>query len=331
MPNKLDLGKAPDNIFELSNEEILNEFILVLESAGASRDTVKAYRSAILDFLKYIGNRDLRNISLRDVIAWRNTRIKEGFDRSRSKESNSWKTTIHYYTMFLNRFFEWLGLNIKIPRVSKPARRIDILSEDEINKLMNSVRDPVDNIILRLLLDTGIRARELLSIRVEDIDFKEKLIRIVNSKYGRERYVVVKNETLDLIISWIKINNLKQSDRLINLSYSGLYKRLKKLAERAGLPCWKVRPHVFRHTFATSVLKKGFSLSSLQKILGHSDIKTTQVYLHLTINDVKKEYERILENNLNKCLNCGRELVLNAIYCPYCGVKLERSELISTT
>lgn len=331
MPSRLDIGKATGNILDLNNYDILNEFILVLESTGASRDTVKAYRSAIVDFLEFIGNKHLREVTLKDVIAWRNSRLRDGFRKSRSSESNSWKTTLHYYCIFLNRFFEWIGLNLRIPRLPKPSRRINVLSNDEIAKLMSSVRDPLDTLLLKLMLDTGLRAREVLNIKVDDVDFNDKLIRVVNSKYGKERYVVVTSDTLDTIRMWVKMNNLKPNDRLINLTYTGLYKRLKTLARRAGIPDWKIKPHVFRHTFATNVLRKGLSLPSLQRMLGHSDIKTTQIYLHLTISDVKKEYERIVENSINKCIKCGREIPLNANYCPYCGSKITGEELVFTT
>ncbi|MET1159754.1 MAG: site-specific tyrosine recombinase/integron integrase [Thermoprotei archaeon] len=328
MPTRIDLGKAPEGILELSNREILEEFLVTLESAGASRDTIKAYKSAIMDFLDFIGDKPLREVSLRDVIAWRSTRLRNGFKKEKNKDENSRKATLHYYSMFINRFFEWLGLKIRIPKVRKPPRRIHVLSPDEIDRLLNAARDPLDTLIVKLLIYTGLRSKELLGIKVMDIDFTNKTIRIVESKYGRERYVVVTSDVLELIKAWIKLNNLKPSDKLIPLTYTGLYKRIKSLGKRAGIPLWKIRPHVLRHTFATNALRKGLSLPSLQRILGHSDIKTTQVYLHLSIEDVKREYERVMENSI--CPNCKREVPIGANYCPFCGYNLEKRELLTT-
>ncbi len=328
LPNKLDLGKASKEILELSNYEILEEFIFLLESLGASPETIKAYRSAVKDFIDFIGDKHLKEVSLKDILVWRNTRLKKGFKRQRSMDKDSRLTTLHYYTLFLKRFFNWLGIDLRIPRVKKPPRKIDVLSEEDVVKLYNASRDPLDKIILKLLLDTGLRSRELLGLRVMDIDFNKKTIRVRETKYGRERYVIITADTAELLKAWIRLKGLRENDKIIPLTYNGLYKRLKTLARRAGLSLSKVRPHVLRHTFATNALKKGMNIYSLQRLLGHRDIKTTQLYLHLTVDDIRREYEKIMEKNTTYCINCGREIPVNSIYCPYCGYKLKRESSI---
>lgn len=328
MPSRLDLGEAPEGILELSNEEILEEFIAALEAAGASPDTVKAYKAAIGDFLEFLGDKPLSEVRLKDIIQWRNHRLRNGFPKARTKDKKGWQTTLHYYTLFIRRFFEWLGINIKVPKVKKPLRRIDALTPSEINALYQAARDPLDKLILKLLLDTGLRSRELLGLRVMDIDFDEQVILVYEAKYGRERKVLVTSETLEMIRSWIILNNLEPRDKIIPLTYSGLYKRIKRLARRAGVPLHKVRPHVLRHTFATTALRRGMSIIALQKLLGHTDIKTTQIYTHLTIEDIKKEYLRTMSNpepSLRLCQRCGRQIPLEANFCPYCGAPLRAS------
>jgi integrase/recombinase XerD len=336
LPKRIDLGKAPQEILSLSNEEIMEEFLLTLESAGASEDTVKAYRAAIKDFLEFINEKPLRNISLRDIIAWRNNRLRNGFKKMRSRDKKGWQTTLHYYTLFLNRFFEWLGINIKIPRMRKPPRKITVLNDDEVAKLLKSISDPLDKLILSILLDTGLRSRELLSIRVSDIDLESRTITVTETKYGRERKVIITSKTADLIKAWIELNDLEKDDKLIPLTYSGLYKRIKRIGRRAGIPLRRIRPHILRHTFATQALRKGLPLPYLQIILGHQDIKTTQVYLHLTIDDIRKKYEEVMDNKIRstgvvKCPNCGRIIPSNANYCPYCGYKIRKEILLATT
>ncbi|MEB3759152.1 MAG: tyrosine-type recombinase/integrase, partial [Desulfurococcales archaeon] len=108
--------------------------------------------------------------------------------------------------------------------------------------------------------------------------------------YGKERVVFLGDDALRVLKEYVELKRLGPEDRVVNISYQALYKRLKRLARDAGLPVEKVRPHILRHTFATEALRRGMSLPALQRILGHSDIKITQVYLHLVKEDVKKEY-----------------------------------------
>ena len=322
---RLDLGEAPEDILELSNEEILREFESTLYAAGASRETVKAYMSAIRDFVSFIGNKPLREVTVRDVINWRNERLSKGFPGAKTNDNQKWQVTLHYYSILLRRFFKWLGLRVKMPGVKKYPPRVDALSEEEVVALLNAAKKPVDKLILSLMISTGLRSRELLELRVNDIDFNKRVIRVRTAKYGKERLVTAPPDVFDLLSAWVKVNGLDSKDKLFKLSYSGLYKKLKKLAEKAGVDPLKVRPHVLRPTFATMAIRRGMSLASLQRLLGHSDIRTTQVYLHMTIDDVKREYEEKIGSsvvNTKLCSSCRRPVPLDALFCPYCGVEL---------
>ncbi|RLG80343.1 MAG: integrase [Thermoprotei archaeon] len=338
MPRGFDIGKAPKEILDLDNYNILEEFLIALASAGASDETIRAYYSAIKDFLDFLGTKRIKDVRISDVNRWRLERLRKGFNRSRSRDRRSWMTTLHYYTLFIRRFLEWLGIELSIPVTRKPASKVEALSDTEIDRLLRSCNDPLDTIIIRLLLDTGLRSRELLGIRVSDIDFEGREIIVHEAKYGRERRVLVTRETLDAIRAWIKLKGLRDDDYLIPLTYSGLYKRIKRIARRAGIDYRKIRPHVLRHTFATRALRRGMNLFALQRLLGHSDVKTTQIYTHLTIDDLKREYEKALEGNsviegastsvadeslsIRFCPSCGKQVIPGARFCPYCGFNL---------
>jgi integrase/recombinase XerD len=304
---RLDLGEAPEGIIELTNEEIFKEFIETLQAAGASRDTIKAYSAAIRDFLSYIDGKPLRQVTLRDIIAWRNERLSSGFPGAKTMDKSKWQVTLHYYTLLLRRFFKWLGLKVKMPGVKRLPAKIEALRDEEVAALLQVARNPRDKLILQLLLTTGLRSRELLELRVEDIDLNKGVIRVRVAKYGKERLITAPREVFEALDAWIKLNNLKPKDKLFNISYQALYKRLKKLAVKAGIDPAKIRPHILRHTFATMALRKGLSLPSLQRLLGHSDIRTTQVYLHMTIEDVKREYEEKMGGlpSFKQCPRCG--------------------------
>lgn len=329
---KLDIVEAPEGILDLDNESILKEFELALEASGATRETIKAYTAAIRDFLSFIGNKPLREVTLRDILNWRNERLKNGFPGAKTADREKWQVTLHYYSLFLRRFFQWLGLRLKVPGVQRKPPKIEVLTESEVAKLLAAARNPRDRVIILLLLYTGLRSKELLGLRVEDVDFERGVIRVKSAKYGKERFVTAPKEVFELLSAWIKINNLKPKDKLFKMTYSVLYKRLKKIAKKAGIDVHKVRPHVFRHTFATMAIRKGLSLPTLQRLLGHSDIRTTQVYLHLTVEDVKREYEEKMGGiaEPRTCPSCSRVVPEDALFCPYCGYGLRGEAEVAT-
>lgn len=297
---KFDLGSPPPGLLEKSNEEIVEEFIATLLSAGASEKTAKVYRAAIMDFLDFIGNKPLKEVTSDDVRKWRMHRLKHGFPRKRrhkrikdSIEERRWRqATLHYYTLLLRGFFKWLGLNVKVPIVKAPRRKeVEALSEQEVHSLLMNIRDTLDLLIIGLLVETGLRAREALELRWRDIDFNNGEIKVRAAKYGEERTVFFGPLTRYALTLWFSERRPQSLDeKVLNISYSGLYKRLKTLAKRAGLDPRKIRPHVFRHTFATQALRKGMSLIAVQKLLGHRDVKITQVYTHLLKEDIKQQY-----------------------------------------
>ncbi len=300
---RFELDPPPPDILERSNEEIMELFLDALRAAGASEKTVKAYRAAISDFLEFLGGKPLREVRQEDVLRWRAERLSRGFPRSRRgrrgarpvyEERRLRQSTLHYYTLFLRGFFEWLGLPVKVPVVPKPrGSRVDALREEEVLRLLSAARDTLDLLILALLLETGLRAQEAVSLRLRDVDLERREIRVRNAKYGEERIVFFGDLTAAALAKWLEENpGLGPDDPLLGISYSGLYKRLKSLARRAGLDPSRVRPHMLRHTFATEALRRGMSLPAVQRLLGHKDIKTTQIYLHLLREDVRAEYER---------------------------------------
>ncbi len=340
------LPPAPEGVLDIDVKLALNSFLAALAATGASEKTLSSYRSGIMDFIEYSGIKRLRELNASVVLEWINHRLRYGFERERKRDVDykivrrRRQVTMHYYTMFLRKFVEWAGLDKNIVPVVRKPRSIGVeaLSREEIAKLLSAARDLKDLAILSLLFETGLRASELLSLRVRDIDLPRGEVVVRSGKYGKERTVFLgplSRRVLEKIIA-----GKRSVDRVINLSYNGLYKRLKSIARRAGIPSYKVRPHVLRHSFATEALRSGVSLPALQKLMGHSDIKTTQIYMHLIKEDLEREYKVFAENIQRSiyaeegaeatlaqgvfrfCPYCGSKLPIGAKFCPYCGSRI---------
>ncbi|NOZ89333.1 MAG: tyrosine-type recombinase/integrase [Crenarchaeota archaeon] len=292
---RFDLPPPPPGVLERGDEAAVEAFLAALAAAGASPKTVKAYAAALRDFIAFIHERGktLKTVDDSDVAAWVYERLLHGLRRPRGGDRRGRQATLHYYTLFLRGFTEWLGLPVKVPVVRKPRPRSpDALKPEEVERLLNAARDTLDLLIVALLFETGLRAQEAVSLTLRDIDMERRVIRVRNAKYGEERIVLYGPLTDQALRLHLAANPPRSPDQpLLGISYSGLYKRLKSLAKRAGLPPEKVRPHVLRHTFATEALRRGVPLPVVQRLLGHRDIKVTQVYLHLVDEDIRRAYQ----------------------------------------
>jgi len=281
---KLQLGK-PDIVVDP-----LDDFISALTVAGASENTIKLYTIAIKDFLEFV-KKDPRQITTSDLNKWvidilnRNTKAKVISDLEKRREK---ATTARHYIIAVVRFLKWLGTDIKptIPRTRR--KEIRALSEGDIEKIKNSLKRTKDKLLIQLLLDTGLRAKELLSIRKSDINIEKRFIIVRNTKNGEERIVFFTEETRKILEKYIK--NMSNDQKLFDITYDALYRKLKRLGKKLGID---LRPHILRHTFATQAIRKGMPLPVVQKILGHKDIRTTQIYTHLVTEDLQEIYKKI--------------------------------------
>ncbi|MCD6323572.1 MAG: tyrosine-type recombinase/integrase, partial [Desulfurococcales archaeon] len=263
---------SPEDVAELGVWEALEEFLMSLEAAGASEKTVKAYRAGISDFLKFVGKEKVRDLRVGDFTRWKLERMRKGFPKG-SKDRRKAQMTLHYYSLYVRSFLKWLGVVKSAPAVSRPRGRsqVSVLTPKEVYALLNAARDVIDVLVVALLFETGLRAQEVLSLTIDDIDLENREIKVRNAKYGEERTVFFGPLTQAVLQRYLR--TVSEGNKLIPLSYSGLYKRLKSLARRAGVDPSKVRPHILRHTFATEALRRGLNLVALQTLLGHKDIK----------------------------------------------------------
>jgi len=181
----------------------------------------------------------------------------------------------------------------------------EILSKDEIEKLISapdlSNKEGIrDKAILELLYSAGVRVSELVNMELTDINLEEKIVRCFG-KGSKERIVPVGDYLIDAVANYLDIRNTfikkgyspylfvtRRGDKFTRM---GIWKIVKNYAKKAGVTK-DVYPHIFRHSFATHLLSGGADLRSVQEMLGHSDISTTQIYTHVDKSRLKKIHKQ---------------------------------------
>ena len=194
----------------------------------------------------------------------------------------------------------------KIIRPKNKKKIPHILSVEQIDNIINSIIlkkhiDYRDKAILLLMYSTGIRISELTSIRLSDIDINEQLLRVMG-KGAKERVIPIGNKAIIDVNEYINNYNflfIKKKDskgylflnnRGSKISRMGIWNMIKKRTIAADINT-KVTPHIFRHSFATHLLEGGADLIAVQKMLGHSNISTTQIYTHLDKSYLKEVHK----------------------------------------
>ncbi len=279
------------------------------EVRGLSPNTVSAYRNDLehfFDFLERMGLSDIKKVdhkTLRAFLAFEETR---GHSRP----------TIARRCASLKSFFRYLAdaglidtnpasaLSFRVSGRKPPV----FLSESEVMRLLEgSGSDPVlqirDLALIEVLYATGIRVGELCALKLGDIDFDGCTMRVCG-KGNKERIVLFGAKARDALLSYIELARpilLKSSDYKGDAVFLGSRgkpinpRQVQRVIERESRRLssrGRISPHTLRHSFATHMLSRGADLRTVQELLGHASISTTQVYTHLSKSDIKRAYDR---------------------------------------
>lgn len=285
--------------------EILLKFIDEIENEKHYSDlTIKGYLADLTVFIEYLNENNIKKFK---DIEYNNIRmfIKYLYDL------NYKNTTISRHISALKSFFKYLKLNniisnnpcTLISNPKKEKRLPKYLNYNDTEQLLNAFDNSNyiglrNSLILEILYSTGIRVSEITNIKFKDINMSDKTIKI-KGKGNKERYAYFGTKCFKLIKEYCK-NSYPKLNKY-NLEYLILSKTGKKINERqirdivdeaATLSHidMKISPHVLRHTFATHMLNEGADLKSVQELLGHENLSTTQVYTHLSNDRIRNIY-----------------------------------------
>ena len=285
---------------EDSNLRSFLNYLLV--DKGLSNNTVKAYEADISSFFQWLDNEDLKYKNLQEDHI--NQYISFLFQRKmRSSSVNRKISSIKSFYIFLvkRNFLKNSPLNdLVTPKQEKYLP--ESMSEAEVDKLLNSpdVTNKIENrdkAMIEMLYATGMRISELVNLKITDIDMKRCVVKVFG-KGSKERLVPFGETALDSLKSYLN-DREQSSSKEIFLSNRGkkmtrvaFWQRVKIYLIRENLKN-SISPHTLRHAFATHLLNRGADLRSVQLLLGHSDLSTTQIYTHIAkqrLSDVLKKH-----------------------------------------
>ena len=306
-PEREQAGPAPSPRFEA----LVLDFLAHLEfERGLSRNTLAAYRSDLLQLGGFLASRDRDAASasthdLSDFLAG----LAEGNGRPRCSAA-----TIHRKAACMRSFYRHLrreeivsddpAADLATPKRSK--RLPHVLSYAEIRAPLPAPQgsDPIairDRALLELMYGCGLRATETITLDVGDVDLAQGVVR-ARGKGSKERLIPAGQKAVSAVGSYLRsgrpslVRGAGERKLFLNfrggpLTRQGLYKIILRHGESAGLK-GKMSPHTLRHSFATHLLSGGCDLRSVQEMLGHADLATTQLYTHLSGEDLKAAYFR---------------------------------------
>lgn len=325
------IGQTPPFFLVDHDYEVVQpvyDFLREISARGFARATIRAYAYDLLAFYRYITQRQLNieTLTYEDFVDFILTHRRQ----------NAAPRTINRRLVsvrgFLNSQFDGLGdallkkyssvfykgrrnkallgpSRIKTEaatslHVKVPSLLITPLTPAEIKKFLAGIRTYRDQVIVQLMLLCGLRSCEVLSLKISDLDFIDNQIR-VRGKGDKQRLLPLPKALIKSFTHYIDyerpecnhdtlITVIQGPSRGASLAPESLRTLFRQRRISAKLP--RAHPHLLRHTFCTNMIRQGVSLPVVQKLMGHTDIEVTMLYVHTSVDDVAKEYHKAINN-----------------------------------
>jgi len=291
---------------------LVENFLEILASEkGLSKNTLSSYKIDLDQFVDFIQKKNVKTIESREkeIKEFINTFRQRGYEKSTISRKISSLTHFFNFLLEENEIKTNPFKNFQVPKQKKKlpiilsSKHIDKILE--FTKLDQSIAGVRLYTMIEILYATGIRVSELVEMKLSSV-YEDKNFLLVAGKGNKERLVPISNKTRETLDKYLSIrgnffNDKNNSEWLFPSKRSSMghitrqrfNQLLKQLNIEANIGIKSISPHKLRHAFATHLLENGMDLRSLQQILGHSDISTTQIYTHV----LKERLKEIIKDN----------------------------------
>ena len=280
---------------------MLEAFCVYGRIEGKSRKTLEVYRVAFEDLIAFVGDVSAEELRPGDVRRWIAHKLDEGYS----------KATVNIRLRALKAAFNWLYREGRIKEnpfagikpLRVPKQYPKVLAEPEVLALLKTARSqattPVGKrnyAMVLTLLDAMLRLQELIDLELVDVNLQARSLRVRHGKGDKERIVYMGRRLTKAMRDWLSVRGHVPGSDWVFLSRSGekldrrnVQRILERLGRKAGV---KVSPHMLRHAGATLFIRNGGDPFSLQRLLGHSGIQTTMIYVHMSGTALREAHAR---------------------------------------
>lgn len=267
----------------MNEKEFLEKFSIELKILKNSLYTIRNYTSLIKNFFKFI-KKDPDIIEEADVKKY----IAEKLSDKSSSSIILFLSAVRFsYSSILKR-----DPTLGIKRPKKEKKIPDVLTKEEIKKLLESCSNKKSRLMLSLIYACGLRVSEIVNLKINDLNFNERVGKIKQSKGKKDRVFNIPDKLFKQLFKQREEQKKLNKEYLFtgkngNLSTRNIQKIVQTAVKKSGITK-QVHPHTLRHSFATHLLEDGIDIRYIQGLLGHSSISTTELYTHISAQQLKK-------------------------------------------
>ncbi len=287
------------------NKHLIQDFIFTLQqNEGLADNTCRAYANDLSHFMDFLQLRDCRTVDSADISAYLAQRIEEGISMNTNARIQSSLKRFYHFLILEGEIADNPTATIKRPQ--SWHRLPHSLTEADVDALLaapdvDTLLGLRDRTMLEVLYATGLRVTELVEIRLFDYDLNASVLKVMG-KGSKERLLLLGEHAHDWLIKYLAVREQllvkhRQSDVLFlskrgqGMTRQTFWHAIKRHARSANIDK-PLSPHTLRHAFATHLLNHGADLRSVQLLLGHSNVSTTQIYTHIATARLEKMHQQ---------------------------------------
>jgi site-specific recombinase XerD len=283
--------------------QVIPTFYEWLDARGMSDETIRGYRNDLNQFHQWMSKRANGPVFLDEI----DRPHFENFVRFLKHDRECQPATINRKINTMSTFFNCMKrkkLVLENPlegfdRVKVPTKERIHLNKEEVESIIKAIEHPVLHHFVVMMANTGIRVKECIHLTMKDVNLEEGYVQVVNGKGGKDRRVPMNQHLIKKMRKYLS-QHRPDSDSLYffalkktgTVSNQYVNRTLKDAYEKANIQK-HVTSHILRHSFASYLVKNDTHVAVIQRILGHADVRTTSVYLHVQQDDLRKAIDQI--------------------------------------